>query len=45
MYTIGLCFKPIQMFTDIIDLHFKAKLSVYISSIKHKNKNFSLILK
>ena len=34
MYTIGLYFKPIQMYTNIIDLYFKAKSSVYISSLK-----------
>ena len=30
MYTIGLHFKPIQMYTDIVGLYFKAKSSMYI---------------
>ena len=34
--TIGLHFKPIQIYINTIDLHFKAKSLVYISSLKHK---------
>ena len=44
MYTISLHFKPIQMYTNIIIIHFKAKSSVYISSLKHKNGHFFLLV-
>ena len=43
MYTIGVYFKPIQMYIDIIGLHFKAKSLVYILSLKHKKWTFFFI--
>ena len=45
MYIIGLYFKPIQMYTHIIDLNLKAKSSMYISSLKTSKISISFILK
>ena len=41
MYIIDVYFKHIQMYTNTIDLYFKATLLVYILSLKHK-KNKSI---
>ena len=35
LYTIGLYFKPIQIYIDTIRLHYKAKLLVSISILKY----------
>ena len=45
MYTINPRVKLIQMYTDIITLHFKAKSLVYISSLKHRKHVFFINFK
>ena len=45
MYTIGLYFKPIQIYTDTIGLYLKTKASVYILSLKYKKRAYFINFK